>query len=287
MASSNRRYRNWCFTLNNYTEKDYEEVLGQKCKYIVIGKEIGESGTAHLQGYVEYENGKTLSALKQIDKRIHWEPRFGTQQQAADYCKKTGLYEERGSANAQGHRTDLDEVVSEIESGTWKPSNNPIMFIKFHRGLTEYENSLYTDRKEKPVVEWRWGLTGTGKTYGVIERHGIDNCYIKDGTMWWNNYRQQQVIVIDDFDGKWPYRDLLRLLDCYPYQGQYKGGYIKINSPYIYITCEHHPSEFWVGNELAQVERRINTITHCRSSSTSRCTEVGGNTNTPTLSTSG
>lgn len=262
--SSTRRFRNWCFTLNNFSEEEYRLVLEHKCKYIIIGKEVGESGTPHLQGYVEYENGKTLQGVRKLNPRIHWENRLGTQQQAITYCKKDGVFIEQGTQNSQGNRTDLQEVASEIEAGTWMPSNNPTVFIKFHRGLVEYENSLYTDRSEKPVVEWRWGLTGTGKTFGVVERHGIDNCYIKDGTMWWNNYKQQEAIVIDDFDGHWPYRDLLRLLDRYPYQGQYKGGYIKINSPHIYITCEHHPSHFWVGNELAQVIRRIDTITECR-----------------------
>jgi len=52
---------------------------------------------------------------------------------------------------------------------------------------------------------------------------------------------------------------LLRLLDKYPYQGQIKGGYVKINSNII-ITCEFPPEYFWKGNELAQITRRINKI---------------------------
>lgn len=263
--TSNRRFRNWCFTLNNFSEEEYGMVVAHKCKYLVVGKEVGaESSVPHLQGYVEYEHGKTLEAVKSLCHRIHWEARRGTQEQALSYCKKDKDFVEVGDKNRQGNRTDLDEAASEIEAGSWTPSNNPTVFIKFHRGLVEYENSLYKDRTVKPLIEWRWGLTGTGKTYGVVERHGIDNCYIKDGTMWWNNYKQQDAIVIDDFDGHWPYRDLLRLLDRYPYQGQYKGGYIKINSPYIYITCEHPPDNFWDGNELAQVMRRLDSVVLCR-----------------------
>jgi hypothetical protein len=69
--------------------------------------------------------------------------------------------------------------------------------------------------------------------------------------------------VIDDFDGKWPYRDLLRLLDRYVYQGQIKGGYVHINSDYIIITCEHRPEEYWSGNELTQVRRRLDCVHEC------------------------
>lgn len=104
--------------------------------------------------------------------------------------------------------------------------------------------------------------------------------------MWWDGYEQQEAIIIDDFDGKWPYRDLLRLLDRYPYQGQYKGGYVKINSPYIYITCEYSPSFFWRGNEFAQIHRRLSEIKHLGptgATNVTDVTEVAGNTGQPLL----
>jgi len=49
-----RQFRNFVFTLNNYSEEEHETLL--KCdsfKYIIIGREIGDSGTPHLQGYAE------------------------------------------------------------------------------------------------------------------------------------------------------------------------------------------------------------------------------------------
>jgi len=49
-------------------------------------------------------------------------------------------------------------------------------------------------------------------------------------------------------------------LDRYRYQGQVKGGYVNINSPFIYITCEHPPSYYWSGNELDQITRRLTSV---------------------------
>jgi len=253
--------RGWCFTINNYTSDEFEKLGTIDCRYIVYGREIGAGGTNHLQGYVELKERLRLSAVKShICARAHIEPRRGTPQEASDYCKKDGDFFERGELLQQGRRSDLEDVAKAVLSKSFKPQDFPVCYIKFSKGIDALTCSLLTDRIDPPKVFWRWGLAGVGKTRYVFDTHGTDNIYVKDSSMWWNGYTQQQVILIDDFCGKWPFRDLLRLLDRYPYQGQYKGGYVKINSPYIYITCEFPPSHFWQGNELAQVVRRLTFV---------------------------
>lgn len=45
---------NWCFTLNNYTLKEYEALQNQECRYLLMGKEIAPTtGTPHIQGYIQ------------------------------------------------------------------------------------------------------------------------------------------------------------------------------------------------------------------------------------------
>lgn len=253
--------RNNCFTLNNYTEDEYESIKCWAFDYIVVGKELGEEKTPHLQGYVEWGRSVRFQTLKKLNGRIHWEKRMGTPDQAATYCKKEGNFWESGLISEQGKRSDLEQVVDMIKNKKSKDEiaeNFGSTFVKYHKGIECLINSMQKDRTEPPFVTWLWGKAGTGKTRTPVEKHVSH--YIKDGTMWWNGYQQDEAIIIDDFDGHWPYRDLLRLLDRYKYQGQTKGGYVKINSPYIYITCEYPPSHFWSGNELDQVLRRINSV---------------------------
>ena len=263
------RARGWCFTVNNFLEgevnyisqMDLEEL---RIKYIIVGREIGENGTRHLQGYLEFENACTLKAMKRLFPRCHAEKRRGSPSEAADYCKKEDPhYIERGTPLEQGKRTDLQKVAEMILLGASTAEvieESPASFIRYQRGIAALrsETKKHRDREVEPHVEWLYGPTGVGKTRTAVE--SSQSFYIKDETKWWDGYDQQETIIIDDFDGKWPFRNFLRLLDRYPYQGEVKGGTVKINSPRIVITCEFHPTQFWSGNEFRQVYRRLKAV---------------------------
>lgn len=211
--------------------------------------------------------------MQELLSKAHWEPRRGTPGQAAYYCKKEHKWTERGELPRQGRRTDLDAVGELVLDGA--PMKEvaevyPGAYVKFHKGLWALKSTQWKDRTEPPIVTWLWGATGVGKTRTATEAGPF---YIKDSSKWWDGYTQQEVIILDDFDLSWNFKDLLRLLDRYPYQGQTKGGFVKINSPKIFITCDKPPSEFWYGTDLAQIMRRISSVS-----------EVGGNTRPPLLS---
>lgn len=70
----NTRGRVWSFTHNNYDENDIVEYVD----YLVneeycFQEEMGEQGTAHLQGCCRFKNARTFSALKNRFKSTHWE----------------------------------------------------------------------------------------------------------------------------------------------------------------------------------------------------------------------
>lgn len=102
--------KRWCFTLNNPTDEEafnlsvQGESIGSDgtesvASYLIFGRETGDSGTPHLQGYLVLRSKKRLSFLKEVPglARAHFEVSRGTPKQASDYCKKDGDFQEYGT----------------------------------------------------------------------------------------------------------------------------------------------------------------------------------------------
>jgi hypothetical protein len=268
-GNKNQRSRGWCFTWNNYTEDDFNHVKEIECEYLVVGKEVGESGTSHLQGYIYFKEAKSwLKMRKLLCDKAHIEATKGTPVQASKYCKKDGDFFERGNLPGQGKRSDLEEVVAAVNEGldlVTIATLFPIQWVKFEKGIRSLHEMKQEDRSERPICIWLWGKAGVGKSFYAINIHGKVNVFIKDEAKWWGTYNHEEAILIDDFDPhEWSYRRFLRLLDEGKYVGETKGGHIKINSKYIYISCEYPPEHFWDGNKLDQVETRFSEILEIR-----------------------
>lgn len=89
--TQNTQGRSWCYTLNNPTPEEKAHVMGYTdCVVHYAGNEVGESGTPHIQGYIRFQTNQRLSALKDFLFRAHWEKRYGTERQAAEYAIKDG-----------------------------------------------------------------------------------------------------------------------------------------------------------------------------------------------------
>lgn len=229
---------------------------------MIVGKEVGDSGTPHLQGYIHFVNPRSFDFMKRYLPRAHIEVAGGSDADNKTYCSKQNDFWEFGEIGQQGSRMDLKAIANIIKNKELSLDEfmfeHPDVYFKYSRSVEKMYASILTPRQKAPEVHWRWGLAGTGKTRFCIENH--PDHYIKDGTPWWDGYKQQEAIIIDDFDNQIPFRTLLRMLDRYVYQGQVKGGYVHINSPYIYITCEFPPHVYWSGNEYAQIERRLTSV---------------------------
>jgi len=112
--------RFWCFTLNNPTESDEQEVtdlLDNRAwtAYGIFGKEISPSGTPHFQGFLILDRSRRRSFLSHKVPRAAFFVRYAnsTNEDARDYCKKEGDFEEFGTfpVSQQGKRNDLAQFL--------------------------------------------------------------------------------------------------------------------------------------------------------------------------------
>lgn len=154
------KFRNWCFTLNNYTEEEYDSIINIDCKYLIVGKEVGESGTPHLQGYIEFQNTRVLNGVKKVlGTRVHLEPRRGTAKQAAEYCKKDGSFVEFGEMSNQGKRTDLNEIKEQILEGANPKEiilNNFELYCRYRNGIKDLFNLVASEKIRTTMTKGIW-----------------------------------------------------------------------------------------------------------------------------------
>ncbi len=261
-------YRRLVITINNWTQQDLFafKYLARKAVYAIAGAEVGEQGTPHIQGFIHLPNAKKGQEWKKQLPRAHFIPANGSDHSNQEYCgKENNILFETGEPSAQGSRTDIKEITDKIKNLELSMDDimwdYPDMYLRYHKAFEKMFSSLKPVRTNPPQVYWIWGKSGVGKTRRAVEGHK-DSHYIKDNTIWWDGYEQQEAIIIDDFEADIPFRVLLRMLDRYQYQGQVKGGYVHINSNYIYITSEFHPAYFYGDseNKLKQVLRRITSV---------------------------
>jgi len=94
----------WIFVWNNYTEENLEILVqmfvAAKIKF-VMGREVApETGTPHIQGYLELPKRGRPSEIDLPDgvvwNKLHWEKRKKTEAQNLAYCTKDGDYVHNG-----------------------------------------------------------------------------------------------------------------------------------------------------------------------------------------------
>lgn len=129
-----------CFTLNNYTAEEntlLREHLtlltnSKSIVYAIVGKEIGASGTPHLQGYISCPTSFLKASAGTVSKwkslmpsltRAHLESARGTDVDSKTYCSKDGNFQEWGVASAETRSrwTQLAEVTSMEEARELDP----------------------------------------------------------------------------------------------------------------------------------------------------------------------
>jgi len=255
--------KSWFYTLNNYNATDIEflerleGITRHRC-----AKEVGESGTPHLQGIVCFRKTYRLAALKKLHDRIHWEPTKSVDH-SINYCGKGEVIIDFNHSS-KGMRTDIVKACEMIIEGSNMievATENPTIYVKYNRGLEKLKD-LLTVIPDDFVTEVIiiTGEPGTGKSRRAREidpkLYSVREPNNKCGSLWFDGYKGEQTILFDDFTGWCSYSMMLKICDRYPMMVDIKGGTVQRRWNRVIITSNYKP-ELWWANEPNMVFKAL------------------------------
>lgn len=308
------RGKRFVFTINNYDDQllidlpklveDPElnhltpaqaEAVGN-ISILVVEKEVGEEGTPHLQGYVEFKERVYRRVLESILGRRAWiDTARGSTSDNIIYCTKEAKNDpsaivinyieprrRRQTQRALENKTKKtgDEKARDILTDMKEMTEDD--FIAAHPSYYLYNQSKYLTLRHAMMIKddlptydgelqaknyWIYGPTGTGKS--KFARNDIKNIEIFSHPInkWWNGYTNQKRVIFDDYpsgDKGNMWVDHMKVwADRYPFTAEAKGSHIFMtpNNYELVITSNFKIEEcFKDPDDVAALKRRFRVI---------------------------
>lgn len=254
-------------------------------KWLRYGMEVGANGTPHLQGCIQFKLKQT--GPKEFAKKIgdwvlkcHWEPMRGAIASNVAYTGKDATEEngkliefgERPLTNAERRKKGgaatkekYLEIIAHAKSGDfkWIEDNHPGDWVRMRKNIKAIRDDEVAKNESQThdVIDnwWIHGETGTGKSRAVNELIPRDKMYKKMQNKWWDGYKGEPYVLIDDFDPAWTGKQALKQwTDHYSTPVETKGGTMEINPKHFIITSNYKIDECeWRNNDVAPMKRRF------------------------------
>lgn len=148
------RAKHWCFTLNNYTDNDIERITNNAylVDYIIFGREVGQSGTPHLQGFVSFPTRVRLNNCVETIGQAHFTVARSVDH-AIQYCKKDGDFTEIGVRPAvKGARNDLESFKQAVLGGETDMKKLRIEHSDICAKYPKFVNDFVQDNIPRPII---------------------------------------------------------------------------------------------------------------------------------------
>lgn len=222
--------------------------------YWCMCHEIGdECATEHIHVFIFRNSPFTARQINNLFPNMHRETAFGTCAENRAYVLKDGEkfnkdgngdydYTDKSGNHHQGRnfsgtffewgtcpdehqgKSSASEIVVElIRNGA---SNEDIIDVvpasfkeleKIERTRSLFRDSKFTSTWRDLEVTYIFGKTGSGKTRGVMEQYGYENCYrVTDYKHPFDTYDGEDVIIFEEFRSGLKHGDMLNYLDGYP-----------------------------------------------------------------------
>lgn len=289
MAQNMSRSRGWCFTINNPTEQDKDNVTGiinNECDIGIAEMEHVNQGTAHIQGYLHFELQKTFnSVLRLFISHPHLEKANGTWADNFVYCSKEnqvfiikGRTLEQASNNKGKNnfrimydfmKTATPEQFEEMYPKEWYLRRQLVERVMIDSRIRNEIADWNGDLQEKNI--WIWGDAGVGKSRWAMSQGTAMEVFKKGFNKWWDGYRlmRTKCVIIDD----WPCMPAGNSLswhikiwgDRYAFTGECKGSHTWVSpGKFFIIITSNYPIDqcFEKQEDIEAIHRRFKEV-HC------------------------
>lgn len=249
MDNPNSSSKKWQLTFNNPDEKGLTHEIIKRIllelksvEYFCMADEQGlETHTPHTHLFIFARSPILFKTLKKRFPEAHIERAHSSAAINRDYVAKKGKWENDPKADTsisgtfeewgelpeepgQGFRSDIAQLYELIQDGL---SNAEIMqenpelaahISKMDRIRQDILEARYKETWRDLDVSYIFGPTATGKTRGVMEKHGYSSVYrVTDYKHPFDRYQAtQSVLLLDEFRSSLPMGDMLDYLDGYP-----------------------------------------------------------------------
>lgn len=244
-----RQSHNWCLTWNNPPHDAFEILAAlydpEVFSYIVAGWEIAPStGTEHLQMFIQFVVKKRLQSVRRMFPGTFAAPMNTTAINAAVYCKKDQQYCEFGTliSNTTTNACKFQQFIDQARDGKLDEMD-PSMLVRHYSTAKKLQSEI----PDSEIVTldiaagiWVHGSPGCGKTTTVTNLYKVPTeAFGKTRSKWWDGYRGQDVVIIDELPPKIDDDLLLNLKiwgDRHIFSAEIKGSSIQVRPSLIIVT---------------------------------------------------
>lgn len=242
--------------------------------------ELGEAENyPHWQVFLELGRGVRFSTVRARLAPGHVEP-CRDPDKSRSYCIKEETridgpwYIGEHHPRRPGKRSDLTLLHERVlEEATlpdlWLDIDTGPSMLRYWRSVNEMRQvlGLEEQRSQRPTVYVLWGPPDTGKSARVRQLcnndlYSVPSPNTSSQPCWWDGYRGQSNVLLEEFYGWIRFSRMLTLLDIYDVRVDYRGGSTPLLATRIFITCNKRPEDWYKNLDEDKLNALLRRLTY-------------------------
>jgi len=240
--------RYWILTLSCAIHPHQPKAIAP-CIWVKGQKEEGAGGYIHWQFVASFSKPVRRKRVVESFPGAHAEPTISQEGSEAYVFKEDTRiegtqFEDGTRAVKRNCKHDWEDILLAAKSDSFERIP-PDVVVRYYSGLKRIAADNILPVAMERTVKVFWGKTQTGKSHAAWAEAGLD-AYIKNpNTKWWDGYRRQRNVIIDEFRGRIDISYMLLWTDKYPITVEIKGGSKPVCYENVWILSNLHPKDWY------------------------------------------